>query len=201
MLGTLGLRRDDRSCLQLVIEQRNYTHISSYIYKADAALESAAAATAGAESGPTPATSQPLSKKPNPQREQVQSKLDFAMALSHLGQGNYEKAAALFLRLGPPDQLGDWVGKVGTAVTVVYMMTDVLNIQLVAPGDIAIYGTLCALASLSRSAIKAQLLRNPVFSAYIEQEPYIRDVIQAYMSSDFKTTLEILVRYSVRSSF
>ncbi|KAI9567610.1 G protein pathway suppressor 1 [Boletus coccyginus] len=180
MSGTFGLRRDDRSCLQLVIEQRNYTHISSYIYKADAALESAAAATASAESGPTSASSQPTSKKPSPQREQVQSKLDFAMALSHLGQGNYEKAATLFLRLGPPDQLGDWVGK------------------LVAPGDIAIYGTLCALASLSRSAIKAQLLQNPVFSAYIEQEPYIRDVIQAYMSSDFRTTLEILARYSTR---
>lgn len=71
-------------------------------------------------------------------------------------------------------------------------------IQLVSPGDIAIYGTLCALASLSRSAVKAQLLRNPVFSAYIEQEPYIRDLIQAYMSSDFKTTLEILSKYSVR---
>ena len=70
-----------------------------------------------------------------------------------------------------------------------------------APGDIAIYGTLSALASLSRSAIKAQLLQNPVFSAYIEQEPYVRDVIQAYMSSDFKTTLDILNRYSVRSPF
>jgi COP9 signalosome complex subunit 1 len=169
------------SVLELVIEQRNYTHISSYIYKADAALESTAAAPAShAESGVTPTSAQPASKKPSPQREQVQSKLDFATALSHLGQGNYEKAASLFLRLGPPEQLGGWIGK------------------LVAPGDIAIYGTLCALASLSRSAIKTQLLRNPVFSAYIEQEPYVRDVIQAYMSSDFKTTLDILSRYSTR---
>ncbi|KAF8551847.1 hypothetical protein OG21DRAFT_1512235 [Imleria badia] len=165
------------SVLELVIEQRNYSHISSYIFKADAALESTAATTTGAESG---AASASTAKKLSPEREQVQSKLDFAMALSHLGQGNYEKAASLFLRLGPPEQLGDWVGK------------------LVAPGDIAIYGTLCALASLSRSAIKSQLLRNPVFSAYIEQEPYVRDVIQAYMSSDFKTTLEILSRYSTR---
>ncbi|KAF8126790.1 G protein pathway suppressor 1 [Boletus edulis] len=169
------------SVLELVIEQRNYSHISSYIYKADAALESTTTATSGsAEGAATAVSAQPTSKKPSPEREQVQSKLDFAMALSHLGQGNYEKAASLFLRLGPPDQLGDWVGK------------------LVAPGDIAIYGTLCALASLSRSAIKAQLLRNPVFSAYIEQEPYIRDVIQAYMSSDFKTTLDILSKYSTR---
>lgn len=97
-----------------MIEQRNYTHISSYIYKADGALESTAAATAGsAEGGATAASAQPPSKKPSPEREQVQSKLDFAMALSYLGQGNYEKAASLFLRLGPPEQLGDWVGKVG----------------------------------------------------------------------------------------
>ncbi|KAN0094428.1 26S proteasome subunit RPN7 domain containing protein [Tylopilus felleus] len=169
------------SVLELVIEQRNYSHISSYIFKADAALESTAVASAGgAEGGATATSIQPAPKKSSPEREQVQSKLDFAMALSHLGQGNYEKAASLFLRLGPPEQLGDWIGK------------------LVAPGDIAIYGTLCALASLSRSAIKAQLLQNPIFSAYIEQEPYVRDVIQAYMSSDFKTTLEILSRYSTR---
>lgn len=107
---------DNQSCLQFVIEQRNYTHISSYIYKADGALESTAAATASsAEGGATAPSAQPTSKKPSPEREQVQSKLDFAMALSHLGQGNYEKAASLFLRLGPPEQLGDWVGKVGTS--------------------------------------------------------------------------------------
>lgn len=182
-----------------MIEQRNYSHISSYIFKADAALESTAATTAGtAESGAAPASAQPASKKLSPEREQVQSRLDFAMALSHLGHGNYEKAASLFLRLGPPEQLGDWVGKVRTAVLIVWMRLKSSS-QLIAPGDIAIYGTLCALASLSRSAIKSQLLRNPVFSAYIEQEPYVRDVIQAYMSSDFKTTLEILSRYSVRS--
>lgn len=98
-----------------MIEQRNYTHISSYIYKADGALESTAAATsASTESGAAPASAQPVSKKVSPEREQVQSKLDFAMALSHLGQGNYEKAASSFLRLGPPSQLGDWIGKVQT---------------------------------------------------------------------------------------
>ncbi|KAG9310109.1 26S proteasome subunit RPN7-domain-containing protein [Chiua virens] len=137
------------SVLELVIEQRNYTHISSYIYKADGALESAAAAAAANTEGG--ATALPASKKASPERE-----------------------------AGSPSQLGDWVGK------------------LVAPGDIAIYGTLCALASLSRSAIKSQLLQNAIFSAYIEQEPYIRDLIRAYMSSDFKTTLEILSRYSTR---
>ena len=73
-------------------------------------------------------------------------------------------------------------------------------VQLVAPGDIAIYGTLCALSSLSRSAIKAQILENSIFGVYIEQEPYVRELIEAYMGSNFKSVLELLSRYSVRIS-
>lgn len=65
------------------------------------------------------------------------------------------------------------------------------------PSDIAIYGTLCGLASMSRSAIKARLLDNSVFSVYIEQEPYVRELLEAYVGSNFKTTLELLSRYSV----
>jgi COP9 signalosome complex subunit 1 len=68
----------------------------------------------------------------------------------------------------------------------------------VAPADIAIYGTLCALATFPRSAIKAKILENSVFGAYVEQEPYIRELIEAYMNSNFKTVLELLSRYSVR---
>ena len=66
-------------------------------------------------------------------------------------------------------------------------------------GDIAVYGMLCALSSLSRSALKAQVLENSTFGVYIEQEPYVRELIEAYMSSNFKTVLELLSRYSVCS--
>lgn len=162
--------------LQLLILQRNYSHISTYVFKADAALDAATASGSG--SGSTGSSS----KKGSAEREKVQSKLDFATALSHLGQSNYEKAAYYFLRLGPSKQLGDWAGK------------------LVAPGDIAIYGTLCALSKLSRSAIKAQVVDNDTFAGYIEQEPYVRELIGSYMNSNFKTCLEILSRYSVSIS-
>lgn len=73
--------------------------------------------------------------------------------------------------------------------------------QLIAPGDIAIYGTLCALASFQRSSIKARVLENSIFGAYIEQEPYIRELIEAYMKSNFKVVLEVLTRYSVSLLF
>ena len=75
------------------------------------------------------------------------------------------------------------------------LVTDVR--QLVAPGDIAIYGTLCALATFQRSQIKSRILENSHFGAFIEQESYIRELIEAYMNSNFKTVLQILSRYSV----
>lgn len=54
------------------------------------------------------------------------------------------------------------------------------------------------MASLSRSAFKAQVIDNPSFGVYIEQEPYLRELIEAYMASKFQTVLEILQRFSTR---
>lgn len=42
------------------------------------------------------------------------------------------------------------------------------------------------------------MLDSDAFGVYIEQEPYVREIIEAYMASKFKTVLEILERYSVR---
>jgi COP9 signalosome complex subunit 1 len=89
---------------QLLIEQKNYAHLPTYIFKAESALEAAVAAIneAGSSAG----------KKGLADRDKIQSKLDFATALSHLGQGGYDKAAYHFTRLGSAKDLGDWVGKV-----------------------------------------------------------------------------------------
>ncbi|KAG5651159.1 hypothetical protein H0H81_009651 [Sphagnurus paluster] len=171
------------SVLEIFLEQRNYAHISTYVFKADAALEAAINSNSGAGPGssttgaPTPTAGK---KKVSVERQQVQSKLDLATALSHLGQSNYEKAAYSFLKVGPAKELGDWVGTV------------------IAPGDIAVYGTLCALSSLPRSSLRNVLLGNSVFGVYLEQEPYIRELIESYMASDFKKVLDILSRYSTR---
>ena len=44
--------------------------------------------------------------------------------------------------------------------------------------------------------IRSQLLDNDNFGMYIEQEPYVRELIEAYINNRFKTVLEILERYS-----
>lgn len=108
------------------------------MFKADAALDAMsagkakAAAAANASSNPSagggteeaaeegrlaPSLKKPQqSQQMSEDRERVQAKLDFATGLSHLGQGNYEKAATSFLRLGGSQEgLGDWLGKVSRA--------------------------------------------------------------------------------------
>lgn len=70
--------------------------------------------------------------------------------------------------------------------------------QLISPSDIAIYATLCALASFDRSVIRTEVLDNDTFGVYIEQEPYIRELLESYMGNRFKTVLELLERYSTR---
>ncbi|OSD00524.1 G protein pathway suppressor 1 [Trametes coccinea BRFM310] len=168
------------SVIELLMEQRNYSHIATYVFKAEAALDSASMVRG--QSGPeAPAgAAQANKEKKNAERLRAQTKLDVATGLSHLGQSNYEKAAQTFLKAGPVKGLEDWTGK------------------LIAPGDIAIYATLSALATFPRSTIRAQILDSDDFSMYIEQEPYIRELLESYMNNRFKNVLEILERYSTR---
>ncbi|KAG7445325.1 G protein pathway suppressor 1 [Guyanagaster necrorhizus] len=168
------------SVLELLIEQRNYGHLPTYVFKAEAALDAAIAASSSANKDASAPMVSAGTKKSSPERDGVRSKLDLATALSYLGQDNYKKASYNLLRLGSTKDLGEWIG------------------TLVSPSDIAIYGTICAMASLSRAALKAQVIDNPTFGVYIEQEPYLRELIEAYMASKFQTVLDLLSRYSTR---
>lgn len=47
--------------------------------------------------------------------------------------------------------------------------------------------------------IEAQILKGEHFTSYLEQEPYVRELVNAYMNSKFKIVLEILDEYSVRT--
>lgn len=175
--------------------------MATYVFKADSALDAAAASSKNAAaqaSQAAPATgAAPPQKKGNAEREKVQSKLDFAAGLSRLGQGHYERAAVAFLKVGPPKSLGDWVGTVCLFVYSLPVCVTNLGLQLLAPSDIAIYGALSALACFTRNALKARVLDNDTFGVYIEQEPYVRELLDAYMASKFKTVLELLEKFSV----
>lgn len=75
------------------------------------------------------------------------------------------------------------------------------SLQIISPSDIAIFGVLCSLATLPRSAIKAAVVDSETFTMFIEQEQYVREILDAYMSSKFKAVLDILERNSVSQMF
>ncbi|KAG7096041.1 hypothetical protein E1B28_006722 [Marasmius oreades] len=166
------------SILELLIEQRNYAHLPTYVFKAESSLEGATASTIKDKDG---GSGNRKNSSTIADVDVLRSKLDFANALSQLSQGNYERAAYFFLRMGTGTSgLGDWFGK------------------LVSQADIAIYGCVCALGSLSRSAFKVQVIENLSFGAYIEQESYVREAVEAYMGSNFRAVLETLSRNNTR---
>ncbi len=112
------MRRGILITLQLLVEQLNYAHLSTYVYKAETALESTAVSsslTKDATTGESDILTQRMklpqrkttSVASSPERDLAQTMIDLAAALSHLGQKHYEKAALGFTRLCKPDKLGD----------------------------------------------------------------------------------------------
>ena len=129
---------------QLLIEQRNYAHIPTYIFKAENALDglssSAAAPNASSSTAATaaaPPASQSTKKDPY---APTYAKLALCNALSLLSQGAYAKAGAKLLSLPASGAGGAWIG------------------TIVGPGDISTYATLCALATLDRPEVKRKLV-------------------------------------------
>ncbi|KIP03274.1 hypothetical protein PHLGIDRAFT_77841 [Phlebiopsis gigantea 11061_1 CR5-6] len=180
------------SVLELLIEQRNYAHIPTYVFKAEPALDastnalrSTSFATPSIHSAATPhaaaTAAQATKDRLMNERQKTQTKLEVATGISHLGLGAYDKAAAAFLRAGSSNSLGTWSTKV------------------IPPSDIAIYATLCALATYPRPQIKTQILENDTFVySYLESESYVRELVENWISGRFKAVLEGLERHSTR---
>ncbi|KAK0947577.1 hypothetical protein LTR29_001185 [Friedmanniomyces endolithicus] len=119
-------------------------------------------------------------------KEEEQVKLNpIAIAMSgiaHLGQANYHDAASAFLStpiaynlLGPVHNT-DFGRAVASA------------------NDLAIYGGLCALATLSRQALIDRVLGGP-FRAFLELEPHMRKAISLYTTAKYQACLDLLRRY------
>ncbi|KAI9367470.1 CSN complex subunit 1 [Aspergillus egyptiacus] len=111
------------------------------------------------------------------QEEQTknQPKMSAAMGLSHLHSGSYLDAANSFLMTDP--SLGDSYNEV------------------LSSNDVAIYGGLCALASMDRNELQRRVLDDSSFRNFLEQEPHIRRAISFFCNSKFRPCLEILEAY------
>ncbi|EME38172.1 hypothetical protein DOTSEDRAFT_57684 [Dothistroma septosporum NZE10] len=60
--------------------------------------------------------------------------------------------------------------------------------------DVAVYGGLCALATMSRDELNDEVLGGP-FRAFLEQEPHMRKAITLYTTAKYQSCIETLRRY------
>ena len=115
-----------------------------------------------------------LQMKPDDQAR-TQPKAQAAMGLQQMCSGDYRDAALNFLNTEPT--LGD-------------SYSDVLT-----SNDVAVYGGLCALASMSRTELQTKVIENANFRTFLELEPHIRRAISFFCASKYSQCLEILESY------
>lgn len=115
-----------------------------------------------------------LSRTPE-EEEALKPKLCVAMGLTQLASGAFRDAAKSFLEC--PPTLGS-------------SYNDVLS-----SNDVAIYGGLCALASMERGQLKKEVLDNNDFRNFLELEPQMRKAISYFHTAKYSSCLLILEEY------
>jgi COP9 signalosome complex subunit 1 len=114
----------------------------------------------------------------HPEEEKViQPYLTISTGLAHMAAGEYYAAANSFL---------DTDARMGSSCN-----------TILSPNDVAIYGGLCALASMERNEMHAKVLENSNFRTYLELEPHVRRAITFFVNSRYSACLSILEAYRV----
>lgn len=103
--------------------------------------------------------------------------------LSHMAMGNFRDAASYFLHTSPA-----YLG--AEAAANIKWQTEVLS-----GNDVAVYGGLCALASMDRADLQDKVLTNSDFRNFLELEPHIRRAINFFCNSKYSACLEVLEGY------
>ena len=119
-----------------------------------------------------------------PEVEKVVAKLSTAMGLASLASGNFKEAAKEFLNTDPRMAGAKMDGSDEESFN-----------EVATPNDIAVYGGLCALASMSREHLQSRVLDNSSFRNYLELEPHIRRAISFFVSGKYSSCLSILESY------
>ncbi|KAI8938739.1 hypothetical protein NX059_004606 [Plenodomus lindquistii] len=103
--------------------------------------------------------------------------------LSHMAMGNFRDAASYFLGTSPTYLTAEPAANIK-------WQTEVLSAN-----DVAVYGGLCALASMDRADLQDRVLANSEFRNFLELEPHIRRAITLFCNSKYSACLEVLEAY------
>jgi COP9 signalosome complex subunit 1 len=115
-----------------------------------------------------------LNQKPD-DHARTAPKLSAVMGLSQLATGAYRDAASSLLSTDPA-------------------LTDTYS-NIITSNDVAVYGGLCALATMDRCDLSRLVLENASFRNFLELEPHIRRAISFFCASKYSQCLEILEAY------
>lgn len=105
------------------------------------------------------------------------------LGLASLGQTNYRGAASSFLHVDPT------YSNVGVVAGLDFSRA------VLTANDIAVYGGLCALASMDRQELQTSVLDNAEFRNFLELEPHIRRAISFFCGGKYSQCLSTLEAY------
>ncbi|KAK4698173.1 COP9 signalosome complex subunit 1, partial [Lecanoromycetidae sp. Uapishka_2] len=120
-----------------------------------------------------------------PDVEKHSAKLSAAYGLCSMAQGNYAEAAKEFVKTNP---------RMSQAKMDDPNDDEAYN-EVLTPNDIAVYGGLCAMASMDRDELRDNVLNSSDFRNYLELEPHIRRAISALVSGRYSECLKELDKY------
>lgn len=126
--------------------------------------------------------------------EPYAGKLSASMGLARLHTNEYRLAAIEFLSTDPALASAKFDP---SAPSIGASLDEETFHEVLTPNDIAIYGSLCALASMSREELQTHLLSNTSFRNFLELEPHVRRAVVFFVASKFSACLEILEDYKV----
>lgn len=108
--------------------------------------------------------------------KKFQPRLAAAMGLAQLASGNYREAAHSFLSTDPS------------------LLSDE-HTEILTANDVAVYGALCALASMDRHELQSAVLDNGPFRNFLELEPHLRRAVSLFAASKYGPCLAVLDAY------
>ncbi|KAG0148428.1 hypothetical protein CROQUDRAFT_75476 [Cronartium quercuum f. sp. fusiforme G11] len=171
--------------LELAMDCHAQKSAENYIGKAEGALEATTSSKENKQDGgskakastsyagaSTSGTSAADAKEK--ERVRLTERLNIAKGLSALGQGNFMKAASAFLRVSR--EAGQYPG------------TELLITQV----DLAIYTTLCAMATFTRPELKKKVIDNAELRSLLECEPQLKRVLYAFQENKHREVLQFL---------
>lgn len=120
-----------------------------------------------------------------PEGDKTAPKLNAVLGLAAMSSKRYETAANYFLNVGH---------RMLNANLDDPMDEDTFN-EVLTPNDIGTYGSLCALASMSRQGLQTRVLDNANFRPFLELEPHLRRAISAFVSGRYGHALSALNSY------